>query len=114
MPPAKKSTKVAQVALQGSTLAINPDDLTLGEMEEFEELSGRPLARMLQGDVVKDERGNVVPGPDGKPLREIDPRVKDIIALVFLAKRREQPDFTLAEARNIKISELQLGAADPR
>lgn len=110
MPP----KKVAQIALKGAVLAINPDDLTLGEMEEFEELSGRPLAKMLQGDVIKDENGNVIPGKDGKPQREIDPRVKDIIALVFLAKRREEPDFTLAEARNIKISELQLGASDPR
>lgn len=111
VPAAKKPSKVA---VQGAVLSLSPDDLTLGEMEEFEELAGRPLAKMMQGDVVKDENGNVIPGKDGKPMREIDPRVKDIIALVFLAKRRDDPAFTLDDARQIKISELKLGSADPQ
>jgi len=107
----KKPTKLA---MRGSVLAINPEDLTLGEMEEFEELSGRPLAKMLQGDIVKGEDGRPMLGKDGKPLREIDPRVKDMIALVFLAKRRENPDFTIEDARGIKVSELQIGDVDPQ
>lgn len=111
MPPKKSAP---QVAIQGSVLAINPDDLTLGEMEEFEELSGRPLAKLLQGDIVKGDDGRPILGKDGKPMREIDPRVKDMIALVFLAKRREDPAFTIEDARQIKVSELQLGAADPQ
>lgn len=111
MPPKKSAP---QVAVQGTVLAINPDDLTLGEMEEFEELSGRPLAKMLQGDIVKGEDGRPVLGKDGKPTREVDVRTKDLIALVFLAKRREDPAFTLDDARRIKVSELQLGATDPQ
>src|SRR5690348_3264674 len=112
VPQPKKSA--TQVAVKGSVLAINPDDLTLGEMEEFEELSGRPLAKMLQGDLIKDDQGRPVLGKDGKPQREIDPRVKDMIALVFLAKRREDPEFTIEDARGIKVSELQIGAVDPQ
>lgn len=111
MPPKKVMSKVA---VQGAVLKLDPEDLTLGEMEEFEELAGRPLAKMIQGDIVKDDDGKPMLGPDNKPLREIDPRVKDIIALVYLAKRRENPEFTLADARGVKISELQLGSADPQ
>lgn len=112
--PTTTQVKKSKVSVQGSVLTLDPDDLTLGEMEEFEDLAGRPLSKMMQGDVVLDEDGTPRRDARGKVLRELDPRVKDIIALVFLAKRRADPDFTLDDARKVKVSELQLGNSDPQ
>jgi hypothetical protein len=108
------TAKKSKVTVQGEVLQLDPDDLTLGEMEEFEELSGRPLAKMMQGEIVRDEEDQPLRDARGKVVREVDPRVRDVIALVFLAKRRENPDYTLDDARKVKVSELKLGNPDPQ
>jgi len=71
-------------------LSINLDDLTLGEMDEFEELSGIKLS---------DIDGGSIPA-------------KALIALVFISKKRTDPKYTIKKARAVKVTDLQLGA-DP-
>ena len=63
---------------------IDLEDLTLGEAEEFEELSGITL----------EQAG----GPH--------PPLKVITTLLYLVNRRENPAFTMEDARAIKISNL--------
>lgn len=70
-------------------LAFNPDDLTLGEMCDVEEASGFNITALNV-----DENGNAA-----LPA-------KALVAIAWVLKRREQPDFTLEQARNIKIEEL--------
>lgn len=115
---AKKATEKAApptaVMVAGSVLTLNPDDLTLGEMEEFEDIAGRPLADVMRGEVALDDEDKPVRDARGKVVREIRPRVKEITALVFLAKRRSDPSYTLAGARGVKLTELRLGAEDPQ
>jgi hypothetical protein len=64
------------------TVSIDLDDLELGEIEEFEELMGRSLGEVdLQSG-------------------------KAMVHLIWIAKRREDPDYTLDDARKIKLSQL--------
>lgn len=74
------------------SITINPDDLTLGEVEAIEEVVGKPFSEAFAGAV----------------------SAKAAIALVYVVKRRDNPDFTLDDARAYKIADLELGAgADP-
>lgn len=59
------------------------DDLELGEVEEFEAAMG------------------------GKTLAEADlTSAKSIIWLVYLVKRRENPEYTLDDARAVKLTDI--------
>ena len=71
-------------------LSIDLNDLTLGEMEDFEKLSGIKLS---------DVEGGSVPAAA-------------LIALVYISKRRTDPKYTIKKARAVKVTDLQLGA-DP-
>lgn len=72
------------------TLNVNVDDLTLGEVDDFEEASGLSIV-----DVSKLLKGK-------KPLP-----AKALIALVWITKRRADESYTLEQARSVKVSELE-------
>lgn len=69
--------------------AIDPNTLTLGELEEIEEISGRPVAAELG-------RGT--------------PSIRTLIGVVYVMKRRADPAFTLEDARALQISSVKLEA----
>ncbi|MER7445047.1 hypothetical protein [Micromonospora avicenniae] len=87
-------------------LVFNPDDLTLGDLEDFEDYVGKSF-----DDVVKPVP---VIGPDGKrefddkgrPVSEVKVPTKAITCLVWIMKRQDDPDFTIAKARRVKVSTL--------
>jgi hypothetical protein len=81
-----------------TVLALDPDSLTIGDLEDFEEIVGRDLFEVLPKNEAEAEGWQ--------------PGVKVIKALVFLTQRRVNPDFTLADARNVKVTQLTLGASD--
>ena len=59
------------------------DDLELGEVEEFENAM------------------------DGKTMAEVDlTSARAIIWLVYIVKRREDPSFTLDDARSVKLTDI--------
>lgn len=62
-------------------LSIDLDHLTVGEIEEIEELTGQGL----------DAFG--APGPKGKMLR----------AIAFVTRKRSNPDFTWEEAGKLRV-----------
>lgn len=78
----------------GVSIHIDPDDLTLGELEDFEDLVGRPLDEVLADA-----------GKDGKPRIS----AKVLKAFVLIAGRRTNPDMTEADARAVRVSQLELG-----
>lgn len=73
----------------GEVWEIDPNTLTLGELEEIEEISGRPVAAELG-------RGT--------------PSMRTLIGVVYVMKRRADPTFTLDDARAIQISTVKLEA----
>jgi hypothetical protein len=70
------------------------DALSLGECEEFEEMTGVSVSSLEESAV-------------GLPI-------KAITVLVWLTKRRDDPDSSLEDARKLKISDLDFGSdAEP-
>jgi hypothetical protein len=112
--PEASTPKTRRVSIQGEVLTLDPDDLTIGELEDFEDTCGRSLEDLLRGEIQTDDEGNTVRDPKtNRPVRVVRPRIKEIRCLVWIAKRRTHPDFTLEQARDVKIKELQLGS-DPQ
>lgn len=74
-------------------ITIDVSDFTLGEIEEFEEIAGVPMSSLSSQNT---------------PARAMT-------ALVLIAKRRTDPDFTIEQARLIRMGELEVvdGEADP-
>ena len=70
-----------------NSININVDEITLNEMIEFEDITG-------------DELASVVERPGVKHLR----------ALIYISQKRTNPKFTIEEAGEYKVSELDLGA----
>lgn len=69
------------------SINIDVNDLTLGEVEFFEEESGLTLADLQSGAMT----------------------TKAVTALVCAVKRRENPDYTMDDARKVKLSEFNVG-----
>ena len=96
-----------------SALSLNPEDLSLGDLEDFETITGQSLQDALAAKPVIDpETGEQAKDEKGRPLREAQLSITVIKALVYLTKRRENPDFKLEDARKVKITELNFTEAD--
>lgn len=112
------------------TLTINPETLTIGDLEDFEDVVGKPIDEALKPVRVYDtdellENGKpnpsfgkavMVDDPDNpgrkRPATEIKVSTKVLKALVWISKRADKPDFTLADARKVRIAELIIDAGD--
>lgn len=70
------------------TLNIDLNELTLGDLEDFETQSGVDFREAIKG------------GASNMPL-------KALTCLVWLSKRKQDPNYTLEDARSIKIAQLQ-------
>lgn len=73
---------------QPERINIDPDDLTLNEVEEVETILGAPIDGIFTS---------------GKP------RAAALKAVLLVITRRTDPDATLESVGNVKLSELSLG-----
>lgn len=74
--------------MSGSVVNINVNilhELELGDIEDFEELSGVPLASIT---------------------RESGLPIKAVRALIYVLKRHDDPEYTFEDARHIKFHEM--------
>lgn len=106
-------------------LRLNIDDLSLGDMEAFEDATGKDIMEVLKPrPVIDPETGRPVKDPDdpkGRPLMQAQVTAKAFVGLVYLALRRDNPDLTMADVRGMKLSEIDFdidqedsaGVADP-
>lgn len=86
---------------------IDPDAFTLGDMEDFEDVTGKTLKDALKPVPLYDADGNREFDEKGRPLSEANVTAKVLTALVWLAHRSSgNPDFSLADARKVKVTEL--------
>lgn len=84
------------------TLNINPEEFNLGDMEDFANITGVEMDEAIKFVVVDGERRAKVPA-------------SVLIAFVYLTQRAVDPEFTLQDARNVKVKELSFDreAEDP-
>jgi len=86
---------------------IDPDGFTLGDMEDFEEVTGKTLqAALKKVPVFDEETGERAVDEKGRPLSAASMTAKVLTALVWVSALAENPDLTLADARKIKVTEL--------
>jgi len=72
-------------------LRLDENELTIGDLEDFEDIVGSPWE-------------DIRPGPDSA----VKMSTKAIKALVFIARRKTDPSFTLEMARDVKLGELRI------
>ena len=78
--------------IENMTIDLNPDELTVGEIEDVEELCpGRSITDFGSDGI-----------PQGRLMR----------AMLFVVVRRTQPDFTFEQARDLKLGEI-VRVSDP-
>lgn len=80
---------VIRITIDGKTHSINPDDLELGEIEVIEDAVDRPI-----GDV---DFG----------------RIKAVRALVYVIMHRDDPSFTMDDARSMRSGALSWDEPEP-
>ena len=72
-------------------ITLDVQELTIGDIEDLEELCGVAFEKI-------DWKN-----PGGKLMK----------AIVFIAGRRENPDFTIEDARNVKLGEIKVNEENP-
>ncbi len=95
-----------------STLALDPDTLTIGDLEDFESVVGRPIFEALAPKAQLDDDGNVIRDEKGRPVKSVQMDAKSLKAIVWITSRRDNPDFTLEDARNVKVSSFSVDGDD--
>ena len=84
-------------------LRFSVDSLTVGDLEDIEEITGMSfddIMDMLTSDKV-GENGKI-----GLPLKVLK-------ALVFVVYRAADPEFTMDDARKVRVSELEVVLSEP-
>lgn len=90
-------------------ISINMDDLTFGELEKFEEVTGLVMSDAIKTEFVRDSKGNKVADPDdpkGRPLTETKMGVKAIMGMIYLSMLRDNPEVTWADIQKSKLSDI--------
>lgn len=82
-------------------LTLDPDALTFGDMEDFESFTGQPLM---------DTFTKI--GDDG---RISGLGAKAVLGIIWVCGRASNPEFTLDDARKVRVSEIEVevGSPDP-
>jgi hypothetical protein len=75
-----------------NVLKIKPDELTLGDIEMIEDLSGQPIGWLGNTDK-----------PQGKMM----------VATAFAVGRRDDPKYTMEQARKMRVEVEQDGEETP-
>ena len=82
-------------------LRFSVDDITVGDMEDLEDITGMPFGNLLDL-LAKAESGGTMSIP-----------IKVLKALVFIVYRQDNPEFTIDDARKVKVTELELVLEEP-
>lgn len=75
-------------------LQFDPESLTLGDLEDFESYVGLPLERALD------------------PVTNQPSTMRALVGLLWILHRQQDPQFTLQQARALKLHELEF-SVDP-
>lgn len=89
-------------------LVFDENNLTIGDLEDFEEVTGLELQEALKPVALKDDEGNVVRDDEGRPEMTVKIKPKILKALVWIANRHDNAEFSLKDARAVKVTELEI------
>lgn len=83
-------------------ITLDPNQLDFGDLEDFEEFTGQGLMETFD---------KIGASGDVKDLK-----VKTVVGLLWICGRQENPNFSLTDARRVKLTELEIdvgGEPDP-
>jgi len=90
-----------------ASLNIDPNSMTIGDLDDFEQIVGKPMQEALaERPVIDPDTGEPQRDKRGRLVRKVQPSAKSMLALVYIARRKTDPGFTLEDARQVPISEL--------
>lgn len=96
-------------------VSMDMDDLTFGELEEFENVTGLVMSDAVRSEIVRDSNGHPLPDPDdpkGRPLKQVKMGVKAMMGMVYLAMKRGNPDVSFEDIRRMKMSEIDFDVSE--
>lgn len=98
-------------------IKFNQSKMTLGDLEEFEDITGQSFNSAMKEVVVMDpETGRPKRNPDpeakGRALTQTEMSMKGLVALVYMATKKDDPTFTLEDARALKLSEFNFDMSE--
>ena len=96
-------------------VSMDMDDLTFGELEEFENVTGLAMSDAVSTEVVRNKDGHPVADPDdpkGRPLKQVRMGVKAMMGMVYLAMKRENPDVSFEDIRQMRMSEIDFDVSE--
>lgn len=76
-------------------LTFNEDDLSFGDLEDIEDYAGQPFSGLKV-----DAEGNA------------NLSAKMLVALVWVTQRHDNPEFTVEDARKIRVSEIEVPSSN--
>jgi len=93
-------------------ITIDENKLTIGDLEDFEDVTGESLTKALKPVTQRDENGDIIRDDEGRPVQEVEVSARVLKAIVWIASRKDDPDFTLEDARNVAVTSLEVIEAD--
>ena len=107
-----RTAQPAPVKIRKVSLRLDLNDLTIGDLEDFGEATGTALDDAMRPRKLRDGDGDLILTDDeqggGKPQWVTMPTPTTLRALVWLAQRKTDPDFTYDDARDVLVAELNL------
>jgi len=100
-------------------ISFGEADMTLGDMEEFEEITGKSFSEaMRRVKVIDPETGTQAIDPDpeakGKGLWSYQMSMKGIGAVIYMALKKEDPSITMDQVRKMHLDDFELESkSDP-
>lgn len=79
-------------------IRLDPKALTLGDLEDFETATGEGLMETFEKI---DKAGTFT-----------SLRARSVSALIWVCARQDNPDFTLDDARKVRVDELEIEEVD--
>ncbi len=96
-------------------ISMNMDELTFGELEIFEDVTGLVMSDAVRSEIVRDKDNRPVADPDdpkGRPLREVRMGVKAMMGMVYLSMRKDNPDVSFEDVRQLKMGDIDFDLSD--
>ena len=91
-------------------ITLDMDEMTFGEMEDFEQVTGLVMSDAVKVETVRDPKtGMPLPDPDdpkGRPLKESKMSARAMMGLVYIALRRDNPEVTFEDVRKLRLSDV--------
>ena len=91
---------------------LSEDSLTIGDLEEFEDITGVSFDEGMKPVHLTDDSGNLMYDDKGRPTMGVKPSMKMVIALAYISAKKSNPNVTLDDIRNTSVKDFAFTGAE--